>query len=361
MGLGKSSSGNPNPGRPRPGNPRSLRCSVVGLGRIASTLEKDTLREKPCTHIGAIAENPDCDLISGCDRDGEARRLFMEDWGGLTPAPQVFDHIDRLLDAAVPDILVVATYPESHHYMVKRAAAAGVPVVICEKPVAETLRDARKIAKIHRSGRTKVLVNHERRYSADYRAVRGLIADRRYGEVLAVRGTLYFGRTTRLKDMLLHDGTHLVDIINFLLAVGPSNSTPLCLSRRFGTLRSNQGSAFLFGRAGEIPVVVEVGAGRDHLVFETEISFERGRVRVGNGVLSFEKSVESPFYEGYRSLLPDETPVIEKTGYFTNMMADAVRCAREDGYYPDSSAADALQVMRFIRATRFEALPGFIR
>ncbi len=360
MGPGNRHSDTPRSDDYRPGLESSacgppLRCSVAGLGRIASTLEKDSLREKPCTHIGAIVENPDCVLISGCDRDAEARRRFLDDWGSLDPVPQVFAYIDELLSAEVPDILIVATYPESHHYMVKKAAKAGVPVVVCEKPVAETLRDAGKIAKIHRAGRTKVLVNHERRYSADYRAVRSLLADRRYGAVCSVRATLYFGKTTRLKDMLLHDGTHLVDIINFLLA------GPLRLSRRFGTFRSKQGSAFLFGKAGEVPVVVEVGAGRDHLVFEVEISCKKGRVRVGNGVLRFEKSAESPYYEGYRSLVPDEVPVIGKTGYFSNMIADAVRCVREAGHCPDSSAADALQVMRFIRATRFEALPKFIR
>lgn len=347
--------GNPRSGSVRGPHGPPVRCSVVGLGRIASTLEKDALREKPCTHIGAIVENPDCVLISGCDRDADARRQFLKDWGDLDPAAQVFDHVDELLTSAVPDILVVATYPESHQYMVNKAAAAGVPVVICEKPVADTLRNAGKIARIHRSGKVKVLVNHERRYSADYRAVRSLITEGRYGEVRSVRGTLCFGRTTRLKNMLLHDGTHLVDSINFLLA------GPLRLSRRFGTLSTNRGSAFLIGKAVEVPVVVEVGAGRDHLVFEVEISFERGRVRVGNGVLTFEKSVESPYYEGYRSLVPDGAPVIEKTGYFSNMIADALRCVREDAHNPDSSAVDGLEVMQFIRATRFEALPTFIR
>lgn len=29
-----------------------LICALVGLGRIGSSLEKDPLREKPCTHPG---------------------------------------------------------------------------------------------------------------------------------------------------------------------------------------------------------------------------------------------------------------------------------------------------------------------
>ncbi len=41
-----------------------LKAAVIGLGRIASLLDEDTLREKPCTHSGAIAANEDCVLAA---------------------------------------------------------------------------------------------------------------------------------------------------------------------------------------------------------------------------------------------------------------------------------------------------------
>jgi hypothetical protein len=88
------------------------------------------------------------------------------------------------------------------------------------------------------------------------------------------------------------------------------------------------------------------------LVFELELSFERGRARVGNGVLSFEESADSPYYEGYRSLLSAVTPEITRTGYFANMMADAVAAVGDPAYEPVSTAADGLEVMRFIRSLK---------
>jgi hypothetical protein len=140
-------------------------------------------------------------------------------------------------------------------------------------------------------------------------------------------------------------------------------------------MRGAEKSAFLFGRsrvsgagggigrngadgggqgADSIPVAIEVGSQRDHLVFEVELNFSSGRIRVGNGVYSFERSGESPHYEGYRSLLPDEEapPRPEKTGYFSGMVADAVRCVREPAHMPLSSAEDALEVMKFIRSVK---------
>ena len=352
-----------------------ITCAVAGLGRIGSSLEKDALREKPCTHTGAIVGNADCVLVAGCDIKPEARERFLEDWGYLSPKPEVFDSLDGLLEGIVPQVLVAATYPESHSRIVKKAVTAGVPVIVCEKPLADTLRSARKIAALHRRGGVTVLVNHERRYSSDYLAVRRAISEKRYGRLISVRGTLYFGRTARHKDVLLHDGTHLVDIINFLVdpaARRPGEINPVRLERRFGSMRSKRGSAYLFGTApcaeaagaADVPVVIEVGAERDHLVFEVELSFERGRIRVGNGVFSFEVSGESPYYEGYRSLLPDEAPEIGKTGYFSNMIADAVRCLRRRQVAgagggvggitcePVSSAVDGYAVMKYIRSMR---------
>jgi len=320
-----------------------VRCAVVGLGRIGSTLEKDTLREKPCTHTGAIIDNPDCILTSGADIDAEARRRFQEDRGGSIP---VYHDIEALLEAGTPELLVAATPPETHRHIVEGAAAAGVPVIICEKPLARTLKDARAIARIHSSGQSCIVVNHERRYSADYQLVRRDITERKYGRLLSVHAVLYFGRSSAHRDVLLHDGTHLVDIINYL------TGSRCVLSRRFGSMRGRRSSAYLYGRAGEVPVTIDVGAERDHLVFEVQLSFEEGRIRVGNGVLEYEASGPSPFYEEYRSLLPDQAPRIEKTGFFANMLADAVRCVRKPDYQPVSSAADALEVMRFIRSMR---------
>jgi hypothetical protein len=40
-----------------------ISAAIVGLGRIAGMLEEDSLREKPCTHAGAITANSDCVLV----------------------------------------------------------------------------------------------------------------------------------------------------------------------------------------------------------------------------------------------------------------------------------------------------------
>jgi predicted dehydrogenase len=92
---------------------------------------------------------------------------------------------------------------------------------------------------------------------------------------------------------------------------------------------------------------MEIGAGRDHLVFEIEFSCEKGRLRIGNGVFEVWESVPSPYAEKFRSLKPTGETFTGPTGYFANMVQDAVRCAREGGS-PRSGAADGLRVIEYL-------------
>lgn len=56
---------------------------LIGLGRIASLLEKDSLRNHPCTHAGAIFSTwgrKKFFLIGAIDPSEERRNNFCKDW-----------------------------------------------------------------------------------------------------------------------------------------------------------------------------------------------------------------------------------------------------------------------------------------
>ena len=315
----------------------------VGAGRIASLLEDDPLREKPATHAGAVHRHPRLRTTGVYDTNEERRSAFVERWGaaGYTTAEEMLAH-------GQPQLLVVATHPDSHERYVRLAARHGVPVVICEKPVAHTLASARRIARLERRGSIRVVVNHERRFSQDYRMARQAVADRRYGSLVAVSARLFFGSRGRHDRVMLHDGTHLIDAINFL------TGDTVRFRRRFGRYRSRRGSTFLYGRLRKqsLPVALEVGAQRRYLLFEVLLSFSDGEIRLGNGEFAVSRAVESPFYTGYRSLQSDQRRVPEPTGYFEGMVAEAVRLLDNATAVSESSARDGLVVLRELHRLR---------
>ena len=371
---------------------KKIRAVIVGLGRIASLLEDDKRREKPCTHAGAIAANPDCGLAGGCDTVEERRQLFSERW----KVPVYSDAAEMILEQK-PQILVVATHPDSHYHYCSLAASSGVPVIVCEKPLANSLSAAKKIAALgahRRQGRTEgkqgrtegrqsrtavqlpapvILTNHERRYSADYIKAKEILIGGKLGKILSVRAVLYMSENQRLLDVLWHDGTHLADAIMFL------TGSILKHRRRWGAkLKGSSGTAWLEGELIKspaspnrdpgnqpenktpdhktpdhknltpIPVLIEAGAGRDHLVFEMEFSCAKGRLRIGNGIFEVWESVESPYAEKFRSLKLSDEIFKGPTAYFSNMIADAVACACEPGRQPVSSAEDGLGVIEYL-------------
>jgi predicted dehydrogenase len=332
--------------------------AIVGLGRIASLLEEDSLREKPCTHAGALAANPNCVLAAGCDIDGERRRLFAEKW-----QVPVYADAAEMLRSHKPQILAIATHPDSHYHYCRLAADFGIPAVICEKPLADNIKEARKIARLAKQDTLAkqdapiIITNHERRYSEDYIRARAILRGQALGALLSVRAVLYMGKTKRLLDVLWHDGTHLVDAIMFLA------DAPLKHRRRWGAKLGNKtGTAWLEGElrkgAGRdqgnpapIPVIIEIGAGRDYLAFEMEFSCEKGRLRIGNGIFEVWESAPSPYAEQFRSLKRTDEVFTGPTGYFANMVQDAVNCVRE-GILPRSSAADGLRVIEYLHSVK---------
>jgi predicted dehydrogenase len=322
-----------------------ISACIIGLGRIASLLEEDTLREKPCTHAGAIAADPDCLLAGGCDTDGERRRLFADKW--QVPG---YKDAETMLAAQKADIVVIATHPDSHAFYCALAAAHKVSVVICEKPLAGTIAQARSIAALEKNG-MRIVTNHERRYSADYIKAKAILDEGKLGRLLSVSAALYMGKNQRLIDVLWHDGTHLADAMMFL------SGGILRHKKSWGAkLTGSTGTAwlggYLEGVKPSVPFVIELGAGRDHLVFEMEFSCERGRLRIGNGIFEVWESGPSPYAEKFCSLKKTEEGFTGPTGYFSNMVKDAVDCVRYPNRRPLSCAADGLRVIEYLNSVK---------
>jgi len=313
-----------------PGLPRA-RCAIVGLGRIGSLLEEDRLREKPATHAGAVHASRDCVLAAGCDLSAERREAFARRWG----CRRLYEDAGRMLAQQAPDILHVATPPESHLELVSLAAAARVPVVICEKPLTRGAEAARRIVELCRESGTALLVNHERRYARDYRQAREQVASGRFGELRAITGRLHAGFRPAA-DVLWDDGTHLLDALRFLTG---SELEPL---QACGPADGPAGVLQVLLRAGGVPVSLQVGGGLEPLVFELDLCFRRGRLRIGNGLYEEWASSPSPYYQGFRSLARLRRRAPRRTGYFSGMLADAVTVLREPGRRPVSSGEDGL-------------------
>jgi predicted dehydrogenase len=319
---------------------QKIRCAIIGTGRIASLLEDDKKREKPASHAGAIYKNKETELVGGADSDDSALQVFGKRW--KLDSSCLFSSAEEMLDVLKPDIVHIASDTDWHIRHLLMALERNSNIIVLEKPVVTSIKEALKAGKIIKKSSSRIIVNHERRFANDYIHVRERIKSKVHGELLCIYGRLYMGKKKKVNEVLWHDGTHMIDLIRFLL---DGDFKPV---QKIGDPFSSGNNVFLVGSKGRCSLVMDCSPGRDHLHFELELSFEEGRIRVGNGIYSEETSGPSPYYAVYRSLLPVKMR-FRKTGYFSNMMDHAVELFHNPAMKSRSDFYDGLKALQLIQ------------
>jgi 1,5-anhydro-D-fructose reductase (1,5-anhydro-D-mannitol-forming) len=149
---------------------RGLRWGLIGASTIASE-----------HMIGAIRANGG-EVIAVLSSDASRGRSYAETHG----IPRSTKELPALVEAADIDAFYISTTNELHRDQLFAAAAAGKHVM-CEKPLALTLADARAmVAECKRRG-IVMGTNHHLRNAATHRAMRDAIAEGRIGKPLFAR------------------------------------------------------------------------------------------------------------------------------------------------------------------------------
>lgn len=145
---------------------RPVGAVVVGYGYWGPNLARN------------IAESRNLRLLALCDRDPAALKLFAR----RHPEARAVSELDAVLVDPDVEAVVIATPPQSHHALVRRALQAGKHVLV-EKPLATRLRDAYDLADVAAAEDRVLMPGHTFIYSPAVNAVRDLIRDGVVGDV----------------------------------------------------------------------------------------------------------------------------------------------------------------------------------
>ena len=297
---------------------KKTEIALIGCGRIGFLLEKDPLRKKPCTHYGG-AINAGLHITCACDTDPDR----LAEFGRIARITEdrLSNDYNDLLEKIRPRCVIIATHTSTHVPIAMAAARSGADVIVLEKPIAPSLAEASQLLEVCRKNKTRLIVNHERRYDGRYRAVRRLIEKGSIGTLKSIRASILTGPYRGKSHpgdgggSLLHDGTHLVDMVRFF------SGEVITVRGRFDRDTRSEGYedravAWLTTDRG-IDIFLESGGSRTYFVFELEISGTDGKILIGNGYQSFFKSGKSLLYRGFRDLLERPFPGYTKTSCFT--------------------------------------------
>ncbi|WP_137934163.1 Gfo/Idh/MocA family protein [Mesorhizobium comanense] len=163
----------------------------------------------------------DASITAICDRDPERLRIVGDQFG----VARRYTDAAAMLSAEKLDFVDIATTVGSHRPLVELAASHRVPV-ICQKPFAPTLADAKAMVTACADAGVPLMVHENFRWQSPIQAVRAVLDS---GEI----GTPFFGRISFRsgydvfsgqpylatgKRFIIEDlGIHILDIARFLL------------------------------------------------------------------------------------------------------------------------------------------------
>jgi predicted dehydrogenase len=179
----------------------SYRVGIIGCGRPLRT-EGATGFGMAHRHAMGYAASPRTQLVALADISRENAEAFRAEHGG----DAIYEDYRQMLAAAELDIVSVCVWPHLHAEMVLAAAAARVRAIHCEKPIAPTFGEARRMLESCQRNGVQLTFNHQRRFAPPFSVARRLLREGAIGALQRIEG-----RCPDMNDW----GTHWFDMMHF--------------------------------------------------------------------------------------------------------------------------------------------------
>lgn len=326
------------------------RAGLVGLGRISWKLEDDHKREHPCTHAGALSRLENVELVAGSSRSIESSEAFQQRYH--TQKAYV-DYLQMVQEEKL-DIVGVATNPETHAQIVIDLANAGVKGILCEKPLALSLKEADDILKACRENGTILMTMHNRRFNSIYRSAKAMIEQGEIGTINAVIGICEGCKPNKnwqseFEGPLLHDATHLFDIMQYLFGKVEWVLSDVERAKPSDCVEDSAYTVMKFQNG--IYGMTLVNERTDYMRFELEIQGSKGKILLYTNEAYLWKYEDSKYASNFKELVSVPYPKVEeKLNPYMEAYRELIDCVQNGRQSAISSGEDGRAALETIMA-----------
>jgi predicted dehydrogenase len=201
-------------------------------------------------HAEAFAHVRSGCLVAACDVD----RGRLDQFCDRFDIQARFTDLREMVESATPDLLHVVTTPERTE-IIEQVVALPVRAILMEKPLACRPSAGYRILSLCKQAGIPLYVNHQLRHHEPFQRVRDAIQAEEIGELVSLRATS--------KGRLFEQGTHMLDLLSFLLDDVPARSL-LAQAEGAGSFRQTHPSPdnvlISLRWHNDVPVIVESGA-----------------------------------------------------------------------------------------------------
>ncbi len=317
------------------------KSSLIGCGRIGCGFDDDPKREYVATHAGAYHESEDIRLVSLSDMDTGKLDKYGAKYG--LDSSLLYTDYEEMLAREKPDILSICTWSSTHLEITERAVKAGVKAIFCEKPIAESIEDARRMVKLCEDAGALLFVDHQRRFDPMHQEVRDHISKGGIGEIRQVHVYYTAG--------IANTGSHVFDLLRFMLG-----DAEYVQARYSGSVSPNPDDpnmdGFVMFNNGAMCALQACDV-KDYLMLEFDFVGSKGRLKLTHSgfALEYYAVCESEYFSGYKELERDDVPIDTSSPkrFMTNAVGHIVDCL-EGRAEPISSGADGLAALELLCA-----------
>ncbi len=179
----------------------ALKAGIIGCGR-PHRQPGATGSGMSHAHARGYNASPDIELTALADIVLENAQAFAKEHG----AARVYQDYHEMLEKEQLDMISICTWPHLHAPMVLDCAKSGVRAIHCEKPMATTFGDARRMVEAAEEHGVQLTFNHQRRFGAPFRKAKELLKSGAIGDLQRLEA-----RCSNLYDW----GTHWFDMMFF--------------------------------------------------------------------------------------------------------------------------------------------------
>jgi len=129
-----------------------IKAAIVGLGNHG-------LR-----HLSAIKMNKNIEVVAVCDKNEKNFDSISNQLENV----KFYDKVEELFKSEKLDLISIVTNGPSHAKIIKSATLYGIPYIFCEKPMCNSMAEAKEIIQQCEVSKTRFIIGYIRRFSHDY-------------------------------------------------------------------------------------------------------------------------------------------------------------------------------------------------
>jgi len=313
----------------------SLSTMIVGLGQIGMgyDLKKET-EIYVLSHAKAFSLHPKFELVAGVDLNEKNRISFTNEY--TCPA---YSSTEDAVSKHRPDVVVVACPTHYHYEMVKKILEVHPPkAIVCEKPLAYNLEEARQIVLDCKNHNTQLFVNYMRCSEPGVLEVTRRIIS---GEIASpFKGVVWYSKG------LFNNGSHFLNLLQKWLG------NPLkCNIHSRGNFFSNYDFEPDFSinfEKGHVTFLAADEENYSHYTIELISASGRLRYEQAGDDIRWQSAIKDPVCDGYSILESKEHKIESQLNKSQWHVVDQLANAIENKTASICSGSEALQTIEFL-------------